>query len=140
MDGVCTVAGHVGRELAPHVKKHGGKLIPESMKKDKDGRSTIDGAMVVAASGVQGTSSHLRSGLSPVRNKWLEANRASRIHGNMAQVLILSYLSRICNHVDWTGICSQAHNYQCGSGDGHHSKTQVSLSLHYASSSVLCFF
>lgn len=48
------VASHVGRELAPHVKKHGGKLIPESMKKDKDGRSTIDGAMVVAASGVQG--------------------------------------------------------------------------------------
>ncbi|TRY65976.1 hypothetical protein DNTS_003762 [Danionella cerebrum] len=54
VDGLCTVAGHVGRELAPHVKKHGGKLIPESMKKDKDGRSNIDGAMVVAASGVQG--------------------------------------------------------------------------------------
>ncbi|KAJ3591384.1 hypothetical protein NHX12_009329 [Muraenolepis orangiensis] len=53
VDGVCTVAGCVGRELAPHVKKHGGKLIPESMKKDKDGRSNIDGAMVVAASGVQ---------------------------------------------------------------------------------------
>ncbi|XP_056613552.1 spartin b isoform X1 [Triplophysa dalaica] len=54
VDGLCTVAGHVGRELAPHVKKHGGKLIPESVKKDKDGRSNIDGAMVVAASGVQG--------------------------------------------------------------------------------------
>ncbi|XP_061916296.1 spartin-like isoform X2 [Entelurus aequoreus] len=54
VDGVCTVAGCVGRELAPHVKKHGGKLIPESMRKDKDGRSNIDGAMVVAASGVQG--------------------------------------------------------------------------------------
>lgn len=54
VDGVCTVAGCVGRELAPHVKKHGEKLIPESMKKDKDGRSNIDGAMVVAASGVQG--------------------------------------------------------------------------------------
>ncbi|XP_010868690.2 spartin isoform X1 [Esox lucius] len=54
VDGVCTVAGCVGRELAPHVKKHGSKLIPESMKKDKDGRSNIDGAMVVAASGVQG--------------------------------------------------------------------------------------
>ncbi|XP_037631749.1 spartin b isoform X1 [Sebastes umbrosus] len=54
VDGVCAVAGVVGRELAPHVKKHGGKLIPESMKKDKDGRSNIDGAMVVAASGVQG--------------------------------------------------------------------------------------
>ncbi|XP_061733464.1 spartin-like isoform X3 [Nerophis ophidion] len=54
VDGVCTVAGCVGRELAPHVKKHGEKLIPESMRKDKDGRSNIDGAMVVAASGVQG--------------------------------------------------------------------------------------
>ncbi|KAM4742372.1 spartin b isoform 2-T3 [Anableps anableps] len=54
VDGVCTVASCVGRELAPHVKKHGSKLIPESMKKDKDGRSNMDGAMVVAASGVQG--------------------------------------------------------------------------------------
>uniref|UniRef100_A0AAV2J3K3 Spartin n=1 Tax=Knipowitschia caucasica TaxID=637954 RepID=A0AAV2J3K3_KNICA len=54
VDGVCTVTGFVGRELAPHVKKHGEKLIPESMKKDKDGRSNMDGAMVVAASGVQG--------------------------------------------------------------------------------------
>ncbi|XP_027016340.2 spartin b isoform X1 [Tachysurus fulvidraco] len=54
VDGLCSIAGHVGRELAPHVKKHGAKLIPESMKKDKDGRSNIDGAMVVAASGVQG--------------------------------------------------------------------------------------
>ncbi|XP_063060953.1 spartin-like isoform X2 [Engraulis encrasicolus] len=54
VDGVCTVAGAVGRELAPHVKKHGTKLIPESLKKDKDGRSNLDGAMVVAASGVQG--------------------------------------------------------------------------------------
>lgn len=54
VDGLCTIAGHVGRELAPHVKKHGAKLIPESIKKDKDGRSNIDGAMVVAASGVQG--------------------------------------------------------------------------------------
>ncbi|KAM4628050.1 spartin b isoform 2-T2 [Polymixia lowei] len=54
VDGVCTVAGCVGRELAPHVKKHGGKLIPDSLKKDKEGRSNIDGAMVVAASGVQG--------------------------------------------------------------------------------------
>lgn len=54
VDGVCAVTGYVGRELAPHVKKQGEKLIPESMKKDKEGRSNIDGAMVVAASGVQG--------------------------------------------------------------------------------------
>ncbi|XP_029458578.1 spartin isoform X2 [Rhinatrema bivittatum] len=54
VDGVCAIASYVGEELAPHVKKHGSKLIPEAVKKDKDGKSTLDGAMVVAASGVQG--------------------------------------------------------------------------------------
>ncbi|NXF92772.1 SPART protein, partial [Eubucco bourcierii] len=54
VEGVCSIASCVGRELAPHVKKHGSKLVPESLKKDKDGKSTFDGALVVAASGVQG--------------------------------------------------------------------------------------
>ncbi|KAG8452750.1 hypothetical protein GDO86_004513 [Hymenochirus boettgeri] len=54
VDGVCSIASCVGRELAPHVKKHGSKLLPESLKKDKDGKSPLNGAMVVAASGVQG--------------------------------------------------------------------------------------
>ncbi|XP_042315009.1 spartin isoform X2 [Sceloporus undulatus] len=56
VEGVCSIASCVGKELAPHVKKHGGKLVPESLKKDKDGKSTFDGALVVAASGVQGFS------------------------------------------------------------------------------------
>ncbi|KAM7111114.1 spartin isoform 2-T3 [Molossus nigricans] len=56
VDGVCTVANCVGKELAPHVKKHGSKLVPESLKKDGNGRSALDGAMVVAASSVQGFS------------------------------------------------------------------------------------
>uniref|UniRef100_A0A6I8N970 Spartin n=1 Tax=Ornithorhynchus anatinus TaxID=9258 RepID=A0A6I8N970_ORNAN len=56
VEGVCSIASCVGRELAPHVKKHGSKLVPESLKKDKDGKSPLDGAMVVAASGVQGFS------------------------------------------------------------------------------------
>ncbi|XP_015671669.1 spartin [Protobothrops mucrosquamatus] len=56
VEGVCSVASCVGRELAPHVKKHGSKLVPESLKKDKDGKSTLDGALVVAASGIQGFS------------------------------------------------------------------------------------
>uniref|UniRef100_A0A8C3SUH9 Spartin n=1 Tax=Chelydra serpentina TaxID=8475 RepID=A0A8C3SUH9_CHESE len=56
VDGVCSIASSIGKELAPHVKKHGSKLVPESLKKDKDGKSTFDGAMVVAASGVQGFS------------------------------------------------------------------------------------
>ncbi|XP_051013118.1 spartin isoform X1 [Acomys russatus] len=56
VDGVCTVASCVGKELAPHVKKHGSRLVPESLKRDKDGKSALDGAMVVAASSVQGFS------------------------------------------------------------------------------------
>ncbi|XP_065534458.1 spartin isoform X4 [Lathamus discolor] len=56
VEGVCSIASCVGKELAPHVKKHGSKLVPESLKKDKDGKSTLDGALVVAASGVQGFS------------------------------------------------------------------------------------
>ncbi|XP_009078067.1 PREDICTED: spartin isoform X1 [Acanthisitta chloris] len=54
VEGVCSIASCVGKELAPHVKKHGSKLVPESLKKDKDGKSTFDGALVVAASGIQG--------------------------------------------------------------------------------------
>ncbi|XP_065259507.1 spartin isoform X1 [Emys orbicularis] len=56
VEGVCSIASSIGKEVAPHVKKHGSKFIPESLKKDKDGKSTFDGAMVVAASGVQGFS------------------------------------------------------------------------------------
>ncbi|XP_075055105.1 spartin isoform X2 [Mixophyes fleayi] len=54
VDGVCAIASCVGKELGPHVKNYGSKLLPESLKKDKDGKSPLDGAMVVAASGVQG--------------------------------------------------------------------------------------
>ncbi|KAJ0061576.1 hypothetical protein NL108_005716, partial [Boleophthalmus pectinirostris] len=56
VDGVSTVAGHVAEKVAPHVKKHGAKLVPESLK-GKDGRpSNFDGAKHVAASSVQGLS------------------------------------------------------------------------------------
>nr|XP_023661119.1 spartin isoform X1 [Paramormyrops kingsleyae]XP_023661120.1 spartin isoform X1 [Paramormyrops kingsleyae]XP_023661124.1 spartin isoform X1 [Paramormyrops kingsleyae]XP_023661125.1 spartin isoform X1 [Paramormyrops kingsleyae] len=51
--GVCTVASCMGRELAPHVKKHGSKLVPGSLKTG-NGHSNVDGAMKVAASGMQG--------------------------------------------------------------------------------------
>ncbi|XP_051881723.1 spartin a isoform X2 [Pristis pectinata] len=54
VDGLCTVASTVGKGLAPHVRKHGSKLIPESIKKDNDSKAKLDGALVVAASGVQG--------------------------------------------------------------------------------------
>ncbi|KAM7398163.1 hypothetical protein PAMA_006179 [Pampus argenteus] len=57
VNGVSTVAGQVAEKLGPHVKKHGAKLIPESMKTSKDGHaSNLDGAKLVAASSVQGFS------------------------------------------------------------------------------------
>lgn len=56
VNGVATVAGHVAEKMAPHVKKHGAKLVPESLRKSKDGRpSNFDGAKLVAASSIQGT-------------------------------------------------------------------------------------
>ncbi|XP_051539380.1 spartin-like isoform X2 [Myxocyprinus asiaticus] len=56
VDGVAAVAEKVGKELAPHVKKQGSKLIPESLKKNKDGCSSMDGAKLVAGSSIQGLS------------------------------------------------------------------------------------
>ncbi|XP_067289501.1 spartin a isoform X2 [Pseudorasbora parva] len=56
VDGVAAVTGRVGKELAPHVKKHGSKLVPESLKKNKDGCSKMDGAKLVAGSSLQGFS------------------------------------------------------------------------------------
>lgn len=57
VNGVSSVAGHVAEKVAPHVKKHGSKLIPESLKKSKDGRpSNFDGAKHVASSSFQGFS------------------------------------------------------------------------------------
>lgn len=55
VNGVATVAGHVAEKMAPHVKKHGAKLVPESLKKHKEGHaSNLDGAKFVAASGLHG--------------------------------------------------------------------------------------
>ncbi|XP_050976253.1 spartin a isoform X2 [Labeo rohita] len=56
VDGVAAVAGRVGKEVAPHMKKHGSKLIPESLKKSKGGCSNMDGAKLVAGSSIQGLS------------------------------------------------------------------------------------
>ncbi|KAL8185295.1 UNVERIFIED_CONTAM: hypothetical protein K2H54_045351 [Gekko kuhli] len=56
VESLCSIASCVEKGLAPHVKKHGSKLVPDALKKDKDGKSTLDGALVVDASGVQGFS------------------------------------------------------------------------------------
>lgn len=52
---MSTVAEKVADKMAPHVKKQGAKLVPESMKKNKDGSpSNWDGAKFVAAKSVEG--------------------------------------------------------------------------------------
>ncbi|KAL0994864.1 hypothetical protein UPYG_G00128460 [Umbra pygmaea] len=56
VDGVCSAAVCVGGKLAPHIKKHCSKLIPESMKNSQDGHSNLEAAKVVAASSVKGLS------------------------------------------------------------------------------------
>ncbi|MEQ2234769.1 hypothetical protein ILYODFUR_034786 [Ilyodon furcidens] len=57
VNGLSTIAGHVAEKVAPHVKKHGAKLVPESLKKSQDGQpSNFDGAKFVAASSIQGLS------------------------------------------------------------------------------------
>ncbi|XP_019725091.1 spartin a isoform X2 [Hippocampus comes] len=54
VDGVSTLAEHLAEKVAPQVKKHGAKLIPESMK-SKDGEpSNLEGAKFVAARSLQG--------------------------------------------------------------------------------------
>nr|XP_033495091.1 spartin a isoform X1 [Epinephelus lanceolatus] len=57
VNGVSTVAEKVADKMAPHVKKQGAKLVPESMKKNKDGSpSNWDGTKFVAAKSVEGFS------------------------------------------------------------------------------------
>uniref|UniRef100_A0A0B6ZI36 Senescence domain-containing protein n=1 Tax=Arion vulgaris TaxID=1028688 RepID=A0A0B6ZI36_9EUPU len=51
--GALTVA--VAKELAPHVKKQGMKILPQSMKSENSqGKSTVDGVVEVAGSGLKG--------------------------------------------------------------------------------------
>ncbi|XP_076025102.1 spartin-like isoform X2 [Genypterus blacodes] len=57
VNGVSTVAGHVADKVAPHVKKQGAKLVPESMKTSKDGKpSNLSGVKLVAVSSIHGLS------------------------------------------------------------------------------------
>ncbi|XP_026995085.1 spartin a isoform X1 [Tachysurus fulvidraco] len=56
VNGLSTVVGRVGKEITPHVKKHGSKLIPESLKSNKDTCTNMTGAKVVAASSLKGLS------------------------------------------------------------------------------------
>uniref|UniRef100_A0A3Q4HJ53 Spartin-like n=1 Tax=Neolamprologus brichardi TaxID=32507 RepID=A0A3Q4HJ53_NEOBR len=55
VNGVGTVAEKLAEKMAPHVKKHGAKLVPEALKKKEDGQaSKMDGAKFVAVSTVHG--------------------------------------------------------------------------------------
>uniref|UniRef100_A0A8C7YNB6 MIT domain-containing protein n=1 Tax=Oryzias sinensis TaxID=183150 RepID=A0A8C7YNB6_9TELE len=70
VNGLSNIAGHVVDKVSPHMKKHGSKLVPESLKKSQDGHaSNWDGTKYVAARGVQGFStvwSSLESGAKEV--------------------------------------------------------------------------
>lgn len=45
----------LAREAAPHIRKQGEKILPKSMKEPSaDGKSTMDGVIEVAASGLKG--------------------------------------------------------------------------------------
>lgn len=96
VDGVCTVANCVGKELAPHVKKHGSKLVPESLKKDRNGKSALDGAMVVAASSVQGDRHTGWAWSRGGRQPWLVS-------------LTFPCICRILNRLARPGVCCQVH-------------------------------
>ncbi|KAF5892946.1 spartin-like isoform X1, partial [Clarias magur] len=56
VNGLSTVVGLVGKEITPHVKKHGSKLVPESLKGNKDACTNLTGAKVVAVSSLKGVS------------------------------------------------------------------------------------
>ncbi|XP_061787015.1 spartin a isoform X2 [Nerophis lumbriciformis] len=54
VDGVSTVAEHLAEKVAPHLKKHGSKMIPESMKGKEGEPSNMEGAKFVALSSLHG--------------------------------------------------------------------------------------
>lgn len=73
VNGVGTVAEKLAEKMAPHVKKHGAKLVPEALKKKEDGQaSKMDGAKFVAVTTVHGMykiSGFSRQGYSAVKKK-----------------------------------------------------------------------
>ncbi|KAM9456601.1 spartin a isoform 2-T2 [Clarias gariepinus] len=56
INGLSTVIGLVGKEITPHVKKHGSKLVPESLKSNKDACTNLTGVKLVAVSSLKGVS------------------------------------------------------------------------------------
>uniref|UniRef100_A0A4W4EJQ8 Spartin n=1 Tax=Electrophorus electricus TaxID=8005 RepID=A0A4W4EJQ8_ELEEL len=56
VDGLSSVVELVGKELGPHIKRQGSKLIPESLKNNKSACANMGRAKVVAASSLKGLS------------------------------------------------------------------------------------
>ena len=51
---VSSAVSRMGHILAPHVHRCGSRLLPESIRHSDQHGSTVDGAFVVAASGLKG--------------------------------------------------------------------------------------
>uniref|UniRef100_S4S068 Spartin b n=1 Tax=Petromyzon marinus TaxID=7757 RepID=S4S068_PETMA len=57
MGGVVDAMSSVSKEVAPHLKRYGEKIMPESLKQpDSDGARALHGAKMVASSSAQGLS------------------------------------------------------------------------------------
>ena len=44
----------LAREAAPHIRRQGEKMLPQSLKSSSEGKSKMDGVIEVAASGLKG--------------------------------------------------------------------------------------
>ena len=56
VDGLGKATMALARTVAPHVRKQGEKILPESVTKKDGGRSRVDDVAEVAAGGLAGTS------------------------------------------------------------------------------------
>ncbi|KAI5099827.1 spartin [Silurus meridionalis] len=56
VNGLSTVVGLVAKEITPHAKKHGSKLVPASLKSNNDACTKLNGVKVVATSSLKGLS------------------------------------------------------------------------------------
>ena len=54
VDGLGKATMALGRQVAPHIRKTGEKILPKSMTDRSGGRSKVDDVVEVAAGGLKG--------------------------------------------------------------------------------------